>query len=131
MNSRKTLHVIGSMDPVSGGPCQGLRNSIPSLLENGFENEVVAFDSPASANPTLDVVPVHRLGPADNPWRYSAQFHPWMLANLPKFNIVLIHGLINEFYRVMVLISSPLPAVRCIDQVLGFQVLLGYLSCAV
>ena len=93
MNSLKTLHVIGSMDPVSGGPCQGLRNSIPSLVENGFNNEVVTFDSPASANPTLDVFPVHRLGPANNAWRYNAQFHPWMLANLPQFNIVLIHGL--------------------------------------
>jgi len=89
----KTLHVIGSMDPVSGGPCQGLRNSIPSLLENGFNNEVLTFDSPANKPPTLDVFPIHQLGPANNAWRYSAQFHPWMLANLPKFNIVLIHGL--------------------------------------
>ena len=93
MNSMKTLHVIGSMDPVSGGPCQGLRNSIPSLLENGFNNEVVTFDSPANKPPTLDAFPIHRLGPANNAWRYSAQFHPWMLANLPQFNIVLIHGL--------------------------------------
>jgi len=93
MNSLKTLHVIGSMDPVSGGPCQGLRNSIPSLRKNSVNNEVVTFDSPANKPLTRDAFPIHQLGPADNAWRYSAQFHPWMLANLPQFNVVLIHGL--------------------------------------
>jgi len=93
MQSLKTLHVIGSMNPVTGGPCQGLRNSIPDLISFGFNNEVATFDDPSVATSWTDHFPVHYMGPANNPWRYSAKMGSWLNENIARFNIVLIHGL--------------------------------------
>ncbi len=40
----KILRVIDSMDPSRGGPCQGIRNSIPELYKMAIHNEVVCLD---------------------------------------------------------------------------------------
>jgi hypothetical protein len=41
----KLLHIIASMDPASGGPCQGIRNTNPELMHNGISREVVSLDA--------------------------------------------------------------------------------------
>ena len=45
----KLLHIIASMDPASGGPCQGIRNTNPELMHNGISREVVSLDARDSA----------------------------------------------------------------------------------
>ena len=45
----RVLRLISSMNPAHGGPCQGIRNSIPSLLQIGVENEVVCLDDTKEA----------------------------------------------------------------------------------
>jgi len=72
----KILRVIASMDPQSGGPCQGIRNTIKALLLHGVENEVVCVDAPNSEFIKKDSFPIHALGPATNPWAHSAQLLP-------------------------------------------------------
>ena len=93
MNYLKTLHVIGSMDPVSGGPCQALRNMIPLLREHGIESEVVTFDVADGSTYATDSFPIHGVGPSNNPWTYSKRFRPWMDDNLPRFDAIILHGL--------------------------------------
>ena len=77
----------------SGGPCQGIRNSIPELRKIGAENEVVCLDDPASAFLGKDDFIIHCLGPAKSPWRYSDKLYPWLQANLHRFDVVIAHGL--------------------------------------
>ena len=91
--SKKVLHVIGSMDPKSGGPCQGLRNIIPSMRLQGFGNEVITMDAPNIGVVSSDDFPLYQLGPAKNPWRYSPQLMPWLKSNLERFDIVIAQGL--------------------------------------
>jgi glycosyltransferase involved in cell wall biosynthesis len=93
MNSLRTLRVIGSMDPKSGGPCQGLRNSIPNLIDKGITSEVVTVDAPGDAFSVDDLFPIHRLGPANNSWFYTNLLIPWLSANLHRFDVVIVHGL--------------------------------------
>ncbi len=81
------------MDPVTGGPCQGIRNSIPELKKIGLRNEVVCLDDPSSAFLKEDLFQIHALGVGKGPWRYNSKLIPWLLKNLHRFDAVIMHGL--------------------------------------
>lgn len=81
------------MDPSSGGPCQGIRNSVPALEALGVRNEVVCLDDPAADFVGDDPFPVHALGPCKGPWAYASGLRPWLRENLARFDAVLVHGL--------------------------------------
>jgi glycosyltransferase involved in cell wall biosynthesis len=89
----KLLHIIASMDPASGGPCQGIRNTNPELMHNGISREVVSLDDPNSAFLGMDNFTIHALGPAKGPWQYSRKLRPWLMANMDRFDVVVINGL--------------------------------------
>lgn len=89
----RILRVIGSMNPVIGGPCQGIRNSITELAKSGVYNEVVSLDDPGEEFLGQDSFIIHALGPNARPWAYSAKLAPWLTENLPRFDVVIVHGL--------------------------------------
>jgi glycosyltransferase involved in cell wall biosynthesis len=89
----RILHVIGSMDPASGGPCQGIRNlNQISILQN-VHREVVCLDRPNSMFIGSDIFAVHALGPGKSPWQYSSKLIPWLLKNLMRFDVVIVNGI--------------------------------------
>ncbi|OYP34113.1 glycosyltransferase [Rhodopirellula sp. MGV] len=81
------------MDPSTGGPCQGIRNLVPSLEAIGVQNEVACLDDPDSPPSVSDPFPVHRLGQGRGPWAYCPGLVPWLDQNIQRFDAVLIHGL--------------------------------------
>ncbi|AMR34069.1 glycosyl transferase family 1 [Mucilaginibacter sp. PAMC 26640] len=89
----KLLHIIASMNPASGGPCQGIRNTNPELMRIGINREVVSLDDPNSPFLGMDDFVIHALGPAVGPWQYSAKLMPWLLANMARFDVIIINGL--------------------------------------
>ncbi|MEX2567656.1 MAG: glycosyltransferase [Cyclobacteriaceae bacterium] len=90
---KRILRVIVTMDPAYGGPCLGIRISIPAMAELGVENEVVCLDDPGSDFLGKDKFPIHALGPGFKPLQYTAKLETWLLANLSRFDTVIIHGL--------------------------------------
>jgi glycosyltransferase involved in cell wall biosynthesis len=89
----RLLHIIATMDPVSGGPCQGIRNSNPEIVRYGISREVVSLDDPEAPFLGSDNFIVHALGPAIGTWQYARRLKPWLLANLSRFDVVVINGL--------------------------------------
>lgn len=89
----KILRVIASMDPATGGPCQGIRYSIPYLQSEGCLNEVVCLDDPEAAFLNKDPFPVHALGRGKGPLRYHSSLLKWLEANLHSYDSVIVHGL--------------------------------------
>ncbi len=87
------LRVISSMDPSHGGPCQGIRNSIPELEKIGVHNEVVCLDDAGAPFLQKDKFPVHAIGAGKTPWRYNENLMPWLQNNLHRFDAVIVHGL--------------------------------------
>ncbi len=81
------------MDPATGGPCQGIRNSIPELQKIGLRNEVVCLDEPSSIFLSEDLFQIHALGKGKGPWFNNPKLIPWLLKNLHRFDIVIMHGL--------------------------------------
>ena len=89
----KILRIIASMDPQSGGPCQGIRNIVPALGAMGVVNEVVSLDAPDASFLGKDDFFIYPLGPATNAWSYGNKLYPWLIENLCRFDAVIVHGL--------------------------------------
>lgn len=89
----KILRVIASMDPVSGGPCEGIRNSIPTMSKMGICNEVVSLDDPDAEFVIDAAFTIYALGPAKGPYAYCKRLSNWLNFNLGNYNVVIIHGL--------------------------------------
>src|SRR5690606_9826924 len=81
------------MHPSSGGPCQGIRNTIPALQKLGVHNEVVCMDDPHAEFLGEDEFPIHAVGPANNPWAYGPKLKSWLTENFRRFDVVIVHGL--------------------------------------
>jgi glycosyltransferase involved in cell wall biosynthesis len=81
------------MNPVSGGPCQGIRNSLSALKELGVQSEMVCCDSPDEMWIKKDSFPIHALGPGKFGYAYTAKLQPWLEQNLARFDAVILHGL--------------------------------------
>ena len=81
------------MNPAHGGPAQGIRHSIPSLLSLGIANEVVCCDSEQASWIGSDPFPVHAVGAGKFSYAYSARLQSWLEHNLSRFDAVIVHGL--------------------------------------
>ena len=81
------------MDPLTGGPCQGIRSSSPALEKLGVHRQVVCFDSPDAAYLGIDSFPIHPLGKGVGPWQYNSKLIPWLHDNLHHFDVVITNGL--------------------------------------
>lgn len=89
----RLLHIIGSMDPSSGGPCQGIRSSAPELEKLEVYREVVCFDHSDATYLGLDMFPVNALGKGEGLWQYNRNLVPWLRDNLHRFDVVISNGL--------------------------------------
>ncbi|TGD82231.1 glycosyltransferase [Hymenobacter wooponensis] len=89
----KYLHVISRMDPELGGVSQAVRTMVTGLTGLGIQSEVVSLDAPDAAFLNSALFPIHAVGPATGPWQYSLHLAPWLMANLQRFDVVLLHGL--------------------------------------
>jgi len=81
------------MDPTQGGLCQALRGIIAGLKDHDVHNEVVSLDNTGNHFFAADDFTVHALGKGKGPWSYNKRLLSWFLANLPYFDVVIIHGL--------------------------------------
>ena len=89
----KILRVIASMEPRQGGPCQGIRNSIPELLKLGIHNDVVCLDNPSADYLGQDSFTINAIGDGKTPWGYNKMLIPWLLSHFNNYDVVIVHGL--------------------------------------
>ena len=89
----KILRIIPSMNPKQGGPCQGIRNSIPEMRKQGVENEVLCFDTSDAEYLGTDDFQIHAIGPSSGPYAYCPALKPWLEENIARYDIIIIHGL--------------------------------------
>lgn len=89
----KILRIIPTMNPSYGGPCQGIRNSIPALNKFGITNEVVCFDEEDIDYKIIDEFEIHKLGKGIGPYKYNSKFRNWLNKNFNRFDLVIVHGL--------------------------------------
>ncbi|WP_394333340.1 glycosyltransferase [Arenibacter palladensis] len=81
------------MNPKQGGPCQGIRNSVPELERLGIENEVVCLDNPTEDYLGQDPFVINAIGESITPWGYNRNLIPWLMSNFNRFDAIIVHGL--------------------------------------
>ncbi|HEY1047153.1 MAG TPA: glycosyltransferase [Bacteroidia bacterium] len=89
----KVLRVIASMNPEHGGPCQGIRNSIPEFTKFGIVNEVVCMDAPDAEFIGKDPFKIHAIGKGKTSWQYNPELLKWLKIHLQDYDRVIVHGL--------------------------------------
>jgi len=89
----KLLHVIGSMNPHTGGPCQTIRNFAPPFIAHGNEVEVVCLDDPGSDFLAADKFRIHALGQGRGAWNFHPALLPWLNTHLKDYDAVILNGL--------------------------------------
>ena len=93
MFNLKTLRVIVSMNPSYGGPCQGIRNSVPALRRLGIETEVLSVDPVDSEFLGMDDFPIYTVGPSRTGYSYTANLDVWLKENFHNYEAIIVHGL--------------------------------------
>ncbi|GAB4050291.1 glycosyltransferase [Spirosoma litoris] len=86
------LHVIGSMSTVTGGPGQGIRNMSIELKKLNVYEEILCLDNPNSLD-NNDSLLINAIGPSQGSWQYNAKLLPWLIENLPRFDVVVLNGI--------------------------------------
>jgi glycosyltransferase involved in cell wall biosynthesis len=89
----RILHIIGSMDPLTGGPCQGIRSSSAVLESLDIYREIVCFDSSDASYLGMDSFPIHALGKRQGLWQYNPNLIPWLHDHIHRFDVVVTNGL--------------------------------------
>jgi glycosyltransferase involved in cell wall biosynthesis len=59
----------------------------------GIDREVVSFDAPGASYLGKDIFPVYGLGPGKSRWCYNPSLFPWLVHNIPRFDVIIINGL--------------------------------------
>jgi glycosyltransferase involved in cell wall biosynthesis len=91
----RLLHAIASMDPVSGGPVEGVRQLTAINTIYGHTVEIVTLDSPDSPWVKQSPVPVHATGPALGAYGWSFKYFRWIKENAANYDAVIINGIWN------------------------------------
>ena len=89
----KLLHVMPSCDPRGGGPLEGVRQRGLHLQTLGHAVELVTLDAPDEPFVKDFPLTVHAVGPARGGYRYCAALVPWLRANAPRYDAIVVNGL--------------------------------------
>ena len=89
----RVLNVIRSVDPVHGGPAEGLRQSVAATGLLGHAEEVLTLDAPEAACVREFPVPTHALGPVASHYGYTPRLLPWLREHAASYDALIVHGL--------------------------------------
>jgi glycosyltransferase involved in cell wall biosynthesis len=89
----RLLQMVGTLDPVYGGPPVVLNQLTRSLTGLGHSVDVITLDPP-SAPWLTDLPEGHRaFGPALGLYGYSRRLKSWLLRHAPDYDAVIVHGI--------------------------------------
>jgi glycosyltransferase involved in cell wall biosynthesis len=89
----RLLRSIGTVNPVHGGPIEGIKQVARIHRLAGHETEIVSLDAPGDAWVKEFPLKVHALGPGRLSYDYTGKFVPWMKAHRRDYDAVIVSGL--------------------------------------
>lgn len=89
----RILHAIGTVNPSSGGPLEGVRQISAINQSYGHVPEVLTLDDPAS--PWIDKLgfKVHAMGPSRTSFGYCPRLVDWLRAHRHNYDVVIVNGI--------------------------------------
>ncbi|MEY8199631.1 MAG: glycosyltransferase, partial [Colwellia sp.] len=93
MKKIRILRVVSSVNPIAGGPVNGLVNSSKGLVELGHSVDVVTLDDPVAPWVKDFEFPVFSFKSSLGVFSYSRDFSKWLEINVNNYDVVIIHGI--------------------------------------
>lgn len=90
------LHIIASVRKESGGPVEGLTQSVIYRQSIGQYIEVVTLDSSDAEFLKDFPCKVTGIGPVMKKYGYTPKLKQWIVENVDRFDVAVIHGLWNH-----------------------------------
>jgi glycosyltransferase involved in cell wall biosynthesis len=87
----KILRIIPSMNPITGGPPQGIRQITPYLQNLGIETKIVSLDSQEDQFLINEKLDIDAIGPGYSKLNYSKRLKLYLENNILKYDAVFIH----------------------------------------
>ena len=103
----RILHIISSVDPIHGGPIEGIKQSFEVMSRMGSTREIVSLDSPGDPWVSECPVQVHAVGMGGawydivrryvpfSRYGYTPHLATWLDKNLASYDLVIVNGLWN------------------------------------
>jgi glycosyltransferase involved in cell wall biosynthesis len=91
----RILHAIITVNPAYGGPIQGIIQASREHRRMGNSIEIVTLDGPDERSLAQCEVICHPVGPGFGKYRYAPRLVPWLRANAPKYDLVIVNGIWN------------------------------------
>jgi glycosyltransferase involved in cell wall biosynthesis len=90
----RVLHVLPSLDQMSGGPLRAVLQLSLESQEFGLQSEILGLGGVDIPDCGLSRAAMHSV-PTDTPkcYGYSRSLRPWLAKNLNRFDGVIMHGL--------------------------------------
>ena len=89
----RLLNVIRSVNPVHGGPAEGLRQSVAATRAMGHVEEVLTLDAPTDDWVRAFPATTHALGPVASNYGRTDRLVPWLREHACGYDAVVVHGL--------------------------------------
>lgn len=106
----KMLHVIGSLDPIFGGPPEVVKQYTSAMAELGHKSEILTLDDPEIYSYDNKRIIIHTMGPTLGKYRFTFRLIPWLIKNAKNFDVIICHG-IWQFQSVATYITSKITGV--------------------
>ena len=89
----RILNIIHSVNPVHGGPAEGLRQLVRANESLGHQHEVLTLDAPGSEWFKGFPAPLHPAGPSHLGYGFTPRLVPWLEMHGRDFDAAVVHGL--------------------------------------
>ena len=89
----RILQCVETLDPRAGGTVEACRLLTLGMLRQGQDVEVVTLAPPGNPWVRDWACKVHCLGPSYSRYLYSPRLIPWLTANAPKFDALVVHNI--------------------------------------
>ncbi|MDV6032219.1 MAG: glycosyltransferase [Phycisphaera sp. RhM] len=89
----RVLQIVSSMNPDTGGVCEGIRNTLPAMETLDCNTDVVCLDADGETYGMVDSFRVFRLGAGRGPWSYCKNLNRWLHDSLADYDAAVVNGL--------------------------------------
>jgi glycosyltransferase involved in cell wall biosynthesis len=87
------LHIISSVNPIGGGPIEGVKQLGSTLISQGHRVEIASLDPPGAPYLEQCPLPVHALGPTTLGYAFSPRLIPWLRENRSRYDAAIVNGI--------------------------------------
>lgn len=89
----RLLHIIPSVDPVGGGPIEGLLQLSANLIERGVQVTVCCSDAPDAPHVMESGFNVIAVGPGRLRYGFNWRLVTWLRTHRHEYDAAVIHGI--------------------------------------